>query len=259
MHNFVILNFHAIRKRRELGRLRHGSERLDLAQLIQHGCCSWRLVHRSRDHRFRAAVSRGLVGDACCPGTSGMDEPLTGGCAPRTPAVAHGRWSPCCTSCSISPGRSAWAAASSSAMLPSMPRTSGEGHRQSCATTPGCRDKPAEFGRYDYTQKAEYWALAWGTVLMVVTGVVLWFPGTGGEAYCPPGSVTASQTVHYYEAWLATSWRSWSGIIFFVVFHPDEYPMSWTWINGRMTRRHAEKHHPRGYSDDPRDDETSRP
>ena len=34
----------------------------------------------------------------------------------------------------------------------------------------------ARFGRYDYTQKAEYWALVWGTVLMAATGIILWFP-----------------------------------------------------------------------------------
>lgn len=31
---------------------------------------------------------------------------------------------------------------------------------------------------YDYTQKAEYWALIWGTILMAVTGAVLMFPDT---------------------------------------------------------------------------------
>ena len=34
---------------------------------------------------------------------------------------------------------------------------------------------PPAFGRYDYTQKAEYWALIWGTILMIATGAVLWF------------------------------------------------------------------------------------
>ena len=37
-------------------------------------------------------------------------------------------------------------------------------------------DKEARFGRYDYSQKAEYWALIWGTIIMMVTGLILWFP-----------------------------------------------------------------------------------
>jgi formate dehydrogenase gamma subunit len=110
------------------------------------------------------------------------------------------------------------------------------------------RQQPAEFDRYDYTQKAEYWALAWGTVLMAVTGVVLWYPETAVKLF-PAWIVTASQTVHYYEAWLATLaiffWH-----IFFVVFHPDVYPMSWTWLTGKMTTRSVEKHHPRWYREE---------
>ena len=34
---------------------------------------------------------------------------------------------------------------------------------------------------------------------------------------------------------------------FFVLFHPDVYPMSWTWLSGKMDRRSVEKHHPRWY------------
>ena len=29
--------------------------------------------------------------------------------------------------------------------------------------------------RFSYVEKAEYWALVWGTVVMVITGIMLWF------------------------------------------------------------------------------------
>ncbi len=107
------------------------------------------------------------------------------------------------------------------------------------------RERPADFGRYDYTQKAEYWAIVWGTALMAVTGAVLWFPGLAVKIV-PAWVVTASQTIHFYEAWLAALaivvWH-----FFFVLFHPDVYPMSWTWLSGKMDRRSVEKHHPRWY------------
>jgi len=109
----------------------------------------------------------------------------------------------------------------------------------------GRREEHAQFGRYDYTQKAEYWALVWGTFLMAVTGVVLWFPGLAVK-FLPIWVVTASQTVHYYEAWLAVLaiivWH-----LFFVLFHPEEYPMNWTWLTGKMTERALKRHHPRWY------------
>ena len=109
------------------------------------------------------------------------------------------------------------------------------------------REKP-KFGRYDYTQKAEYWALIWGTVVMALTGFVLWFPETAVKIF-PSWIVTASQTVHYYEAWLATLaiivWH-----FFFVIFYPSEYPMNWTWITGKMSKKSVEEHHGRWYEEE---------
>ncbi len=109
-------------------------------------------------------------------------------------------------------------------------------------------DRRVKFGRYDYTQKAEYWALIWGTFLMVATGAILWFPEFWVK-YLPVWIVGAAQTVHFYEAWLATLaiviWH-----FFFVIFHPEEYPMSWTWITGRMSERSARHHHGRWFEEE---------
>jgi len=101
------------------------------------------------------------------------------------------------------------------------------------------------FGRFDYTQKAEYWAVVWGTGLMALTGLVLWFPERLASML-PSWAIPAAQTVHYYEAWLATLailvWH-----FFFVIFHPDVYPVSWTWLNGKMPRGEARERHPDWY------------
>jgi formate dehydrogenase gamma subunit len=109
-------------------------------------------------------------------------------------------------------------------------------------------DRKVAFGRYDYMQKAEYWALVWGTIVMVITGLVLWFP-TFSARFLPGILIPASQTIHYYEAWLATLailvWH-----FFFVILHPEEYPMSWTWLTGKMTREAAKEHHARWYEDE---------
>ncbi|MCL4550051.1 MAG: cytochrome c3 family protein [Bacteroidetes bacterium] len=105
------------------------------------------------------------------------------------------------------------------------------------------KQKP-RFDTYDYTEKAEYWALIWGTIVMGLTGFILWFPTVVGD-WAPVWLIKVSELVHFYEAILATLailvWH-W----FFVIFHPHEYPMSVTWINGRMSlenyRHHHEKH-----------------
>lgn len=105
------------------------------------------------------------------------------------------------------------------------------------------KDKP-KFDSYDYTEKAEYWALIWGTIVMGATGLILWFPTIVGD-WAPVWLIKVSELIHFYEAILATLaivvWH-W----FFVIFHPHEYPMSLTWIDGKMSlhtyRHHHEKH-----------------
>jgi formate dehydrogenase gamma subunit len=108
--------------------------------------------------------------------------------------------------------------------------------------------KKVKFGRYDYSQKAEYWALVWGTIVMAITGLVLWFPILTAR-YLPSLVIPAAQTIHYYEAWLATLaiivWH-----FFFVIFHPEEYPMSWTWLTGKMTKKFVKEHHTQWYEEE---------
>lgn len=101
-------------------------------------------------------------------------------------------------------------------------------------------EKP-KYDKYDYTEKAEYWALIWGTLVMGVTGLFLWFPTLVNE-WAPIWFIKVSEMVHFYEAILASLailvWH-W----FFVIFQPGEYPMSLVWIDGKMTLKHYRHHH----------------
>jgi cytochrome b subunit of formate dehydrogenase len=102
-----------------------------------------------------------------------------------------------------------------------------------------------QFNQYDYAEKAEYWALVWGTIVMAVTGLVLWFPTMVGD-WAPVWLIKVSEIVHFMEAILATLailvWH-W----FFVIFRPSEYPMSFTWTDGNMTLEHYRHHHERHF------------
>jgi len=109
----------------------------------------------------------------------------------------------------------------------------------------GKRGTPPAYGHYDYTQKVEYWALIWGTAVMAITGIILWFPTMFGE-YTPQWIIKVSETIHYYEAILATlSIIIWH--FFFTIFHPDEYPMSMVWLSGEMTEEEWREKHPEKY------------
>ncbi|MGA9117168.1 MAG: cytochrome b/b6 domain-containing protein [Bacteroidota bacterium] len=104
------------------------------------------------------------------------------------------------------------------------------------------RERP-RLGRFSYIEKSEYWALVWGTVVMAVTGVILWFDNTF------LGLLTklwwdVARSVHYYEAWLATLaivvWH-----FYFVMFNPDTYPLNLAFWKGTLSEEEMEEEHPR--------------
>lgn len=109
------------------------------------------------------------------------------------------------------------------------------------------KEKP-KFRFYDYTMKAEYWALVWGTFVMVFTGTVLWYP-TFYTSFLPPWIISVSETIHLYEAWLATLAIA-VFHFFFVIFHPEQYPMSFTWLTGKMTVNEVKHHHAGWYEEE---------
>jgi hypothetical protein len=109
----------------------------------------------------------------------------------------------------------------------------------------GLRKKHPEFDYYDYAEKAEYWALIWGTAVMGITGLILWFPTVVGN-WAPVWTIKVAEIIHFYEAILATLaivvWH-W----FFVIFRPQEYPLSYTSVDGQMTITHYREEHKRKF------------
>jgi cytochrome b subunit of formate dehydrogenase len=106
----------------------------------------------------------------------------------------------------------------------------------------GFSTKKPKFGRFGYVEKAEYWALIWGTAVMVITGFILWF-----ETYFI--NLTSllfhdiMRLIHFYEAWLAAlSILIWH--IYFVIFNPDVYPMNLAWLKGTLTEEEMAHEHP---------------
>ena len=105
----------------------------------------------------------------------------------------------------------------------------------------GLTSRKPEFPRFNYAEKAEYWALVWGMVVMGVTGVMLWAKVTVGN-HLPRWWLDVATAIHFYEAVLATLaivvWH------FYQVFlDPDVYPMNWAWYDGKMTVHHYREEH----------------
>ncbi|KAA6456260.1 cytochrome B [Acidobacteria bacterium AB60] len=105
----------------------------------------------------------------------------------------------------------------------------------------GLRGEKPRFGRFNYAEKAEYWALVWGTALMGLTGVMLWAKVWVGNLLAR-WWVDVATAIHFYEAILATLailvWHFYQ-----VFFDPDVYPMNSAWWDGKMPLEHYREEH----------------
>ncbi|HET6936235.1 MAG TPA: cytochrome b/b6 domain-containing protein [Candidatus Angelobacter sp.] len=98
------------------------------------------------------------------------------------------------------------------------------------------RSQP-ERSSHSYVEKMEYWALVWGSVVMIVTGVLLW-GNTLIMRWLPKLVLDIATSIHFYEAVLATLaivvWH-----FYFVIFDPDVYPMDSAWLTGKSPRKES--------------------
>jgi formate dehydrogenase gamma subunit len=100
------------------------------------------------------------------------------------------------------------------------------------------------FTKFNYAEKMEYWAFMWGTVVMTVSGALLWF-NNFTLRYLPKWISDAATAVHYYEALLATfSILIWH--FYMVIFDPLVYPMDTAWLDGKVPADHYRHSRP-GY------------
>ncbi|MGC1871696.1 MAG: cytochrome b/b6 domain-containing protein [Acidobacteriaceae bacterium] len=102
------------------------------------------------------------------------------------------------------------------------------------------KEKP-KFGHFNYAEKAEYWAMVWGTTLMAVTGIMLWARVSVGNLlarWC----LDVATAIHFYEAILAALaivvWHFYQ-----VLFDPDTYPVEWAFWDGKMDAEHYREEH----------------
>ena len=109
----------------------------------------------------------------------------------------------------------------------------------------GLTTKRPTFGMFGYAEKMEYWAFMWGTVVMAVTGLLLWAKDLSLRFF-PIWVMDASTAAHWYEAILATlSILVWHWYL--VVFDPDVYPMDLAWLTGKASADHMRETRPEYY------------
>ncbi len=103
------------------------------------------------------------------------------------------------------------------------------------------KEKP-KIGRFGYAEKMEYWAVVWGTIIMGVTGLMIWFK-MDVTHWLPRWAVDVALTIHYYEAILACLaiivWH-----FYHVIFDPDVYPLNLACWDGKVSKHWQEEEHP---------------
>jgi len=106
----------------------------------------------------------------------------------------------------------------------------------------GWRKEKPRLGRFGYAEKMEYWAVIWGTMIMGVTGLIIWFK-LDVTHFLPRWVVDVALTIHYYEAVLAclaiVVWH-----FYHVIFDPDVYPVNPACWDGRVSQHWQQEEHP---------------
>jgi formate dehydrogenase gamma subunit len=106
------------------------------------------------------------------------------------------------------------------------------------------RTRP-QFGRFGYAEKVEYWAVVWGTIVMGLTGLMVWFK-LAPFGFLPRWFIDVALAIHFYEAILATLaivvWH-----FYHVIFDPDVYPLNWAVVDGRVSEEYFKEEHPLAY------------
>ncbi|NMB87959.1 MAG: hypothetical protein GYA17_06345 [Chloroflexi bacterium] len=92
-------------------------------------------------------------------------------------------------------------------------------------------------GRYNFIEKAEYWALVWGLVVMALTGFMLWNP-IATTNLLPGVIIPAAKAAHGGEALLAVL-----AIILWHFYHVHIRRWNMSMFNGHMSREEMAEEH----------------
>ncbi len=106
----------------------------------------------------------------------------------------------------------------------------------------GASEEQARFDRFDYRQKFEYWGLVMGGVLMVATGLILYFPLVVTRFF-PGVLIPIAKVAHSNEGLMAflvvITWH-----IYNAHLNPDVFPFDFTIFTGKISRHRMEAEHP---------------
>jgi len=94
-------------------------------------------------------------------------------------------------------------------------------------------EKSPLYGRYNFIEKFEYWAVGWGSFVMIVTGFFMW---------------KVELSLSLFPLWVhdlaVIIWHMYN-----VHLHPEVFPMSKVWLTGTITGKELRALHPLEYQE----------
>lgn len=102
----------------------------------------------------------------------------------------------------------------------------------------GRRPRKAVYGRYSYAEKVEYLAVVWGTVIMAITGFMMWNP-LAATRWLSGEAIPAAKAAHGGEAVLAVL-----AIILWHFYQVHIRHLNKSMFTGRLTREEMQDEHP---------------
>lgn len=105
----------------------------------------------------------------------------------------------------------------------------------------GVENLPARDDRYTYKQKFEYWGILTGIILMIGSGLILWFPVLVARVL-PGELIPTAKVLHTNEAMvillIISIWH-----IYNALFSPEVFPLDTSIFTGSLTRERMLKEH----------------
>jgi cytochrome b subunit of formate dehydrogenase len=106
----------------------------------------------------------------------------------------------------------------------------------------GLGSRPPGRSAHSYIEKAEYWAVVWGAIVMIASGALLWANNLAMR-FLPKAWLDIATSVHFYEALLATL-----AIVvlhfYSIIFDPDVYPLNTAFLTGKTVKKPASASEP---------------
>ena len=109
----------------------------------------------------------------------------------------------------------------------------------------GTASEYPRFGKYGYKEKFQYWGATVGTLLISVTGVILWAENISMKIL-PKIFLDITLIIHGYQGLLA-----FVILLFWHVYnehlHPSVFPMNRAWLTGKVDAEWLRQEHPLEY------------